>query len=86
MQDADFITGPVMLRQALLDYRRLAEAEPAAGLGPVKVLAPQLIFPNSWMGGALKPVCNLRHASFSPEKCKALYPGAYAITYFAHSW
>lgn len=70
----------------MLTYRQLAAAEPDAALPAIKILEPKFVFPNSWIGGALKPVCNLRHAQFDPKQCKALYPDAYAITYFAHSW
>ena len=86
MQDADFITGPIILRQALHGYRNQSRNVPGAELAPIKVLPSKFIFPNAWMGGALKPVCNLRHKDFDPSTCKALYPDAYAITYFAHSW
>lgn len=86
MQDADFITGPIILRQALQAYRNQSLHSPSTDLTPIKVLASKYIFPNAWMGGALKPVCNLRHKDFDPSSCKALYPHAFAITYFAHSW
>ena len=86
LQDADFITGPIILRQALHAYRNQSATTPESELTPIKILPSKYIFPNSWMGGALKPVCNLRHDEFDPDSCKALYPDAFAITYFAHSW
>ena len=49
------------------------------------MLEPKYLFPNSWMEG-LEPKCDLREAAFDAEACKALFPEAYALTYFAHTW
>lgn len=31
-------------------------------------------------------VCDVRHKRFDDEACKKLFPEAYAITYWTHSW
>ena len=83
MQLADFLTGPRLLRIALLSYRNTALSVPE--LPAIKVLEPQLIFPNSWMDGQ-QPACDLRQPEFDAKACKGLYPDAFAVTFFAHSW
>ena len=52
-----------------------------------QVLEPKFLFANSWMeNGGLDPVCSLKKATFDAQACKALFPEAYALTYFAHDW
>ena len=31
-------------------------------------------------------VCDVRHKRFDDDACKELFPEAYAITYWTHSW
>ena len=51
------------------------------------MLEPKFLFANSWMETkGLDPVCGLKHADFDAKACQALFPEAYALTYFAHDW
>jgi hypothetical protein len=59
------------------------------------VLAPGLIFPFNWheVTHCRKPecirrvqLCGANEKTFDAAACKALFPDAYAVTYWAHTW
>ncbi|KAK9834841.1 hypothetical protein WJX81_002915 [Elliptochloris bilobata] len=82
-------TGPIMLGKAVEAFRR------ANGPG-LTVLDPGVIYPVNWQVTMFThetpaeenamTVCDPFNAAFSNERCKALFPDAYAITYWSHSW
>jgi inositol phosphorylceramide mannosyltransferase catalytic subunit len=53
------------------------------------VLAPGLVYPFDWNGGSdhEKKTCHsMGKDGFNKASCKALFPDAYAVTYWEHSW
>ena len=82
-------TGPIMLGRAVEAFRR------ANGTG-LTVLDPGVIYPVNWRVTMhlhntpaeenAMTVCDPHNSTFNNEKCKALFPDAYAITYWAHTW
>ena len=82
-------TGPVML------YRAVKAFERAKGRG-LTVLDPGVIYPLDWhntlyVGNATPEqndavICAPSSKYFSEVQCKQLFPEAYAITYWSHSW
>lgn len=82
-------TGPIMLKRAVEAFRR------ANGTG-LTVLDPGVIYPVNWRvtmhlhdtpaEDNAMTVCDPFNSAFSNDKCKALFPDAYAITYWAHTW
>lgn len=81
-------TGPVML------YRAVKAFERAKGRG-LTVLDPGVMYPLDWhtqyvgdatpeQNGAV--ICAPSSKYFNEVKCKQLFPEAYAITYWSHSW
>ncbi|CAK0786783.1 hypothetical protein CVIRNUC_009997 [Coccomyxa viridis] len=83
---AEHITGPALMTQGLEINERLG------GKG-VHVIPAKYMYPFHWLmtdpdsGGSEEyEVCDVRHKRFDDEACKALFPQAYAITYWTHSW
>jgi len=81
-------TGPVMLHAAVAAFR-------AAGGRGLTVLEPGVIYPVDWRDtisgprdgeGDAHSACNPLHARFNDTACKLRHPGAFAITYWTHSW
>ena len=82
-------TGPIMLGRAVEAFRR------ANGTG-LTVLEPGVIYPVNWRVTMhlhdtpteenAMTACDPFNSAFSNERCKALFPDAYAITYWAHTW
>ena len=76
------LTGPVPL------WRAVNAFEPTASPRLV-VLPPSAIFPYSHHNFSDTPaycVCSAQSATLDPPRCKALYPDAYAISYWSQSW
>jgi inositol phosphorylceramide mannosyltransferase catalytic subunit len=78
MQSPEYTTGPVALWEEVDRYE---------GEG-LLVLPPQMIFPHSWMHASEEAncVCWSAMITFNRKACQALYPGAWAITYWNHAW
>jgi hypothetical protein len=90
--------GPVMLRKVLNEIYPGKVSSMTRGSGPeeVHILGPDKIFPFNWKrwGSKEERVCvpppgamlTAQGSSFDREACKALFPGAYAISYWTHTW
>jgi hypothetical protein len=82
-------TGPAMLFHAAAAYK-------AAGRSNLTILAPGVVYPVDWRAtqwgqGPGKPAdewsaCRPDHAGWDEAACVAKFPGAYAVTYWAHTW
>lgn len=66
-----------------------------SGEKQIHLLGPDKIFPVSWaevpvpcLLGPLPPAYRAAHpeGGFDRDACVALFPGAYAISYWTHSW
>jgi hypothetical protein len=83
---AEFTTGPGMIYHAVNDY---LAAHPE-GTPPGFVLYdPKYLYPYSWVEGRFGSDPQLRANCEGTEDhtaCKAMFPEAYAITYWTHSW
>ena len=74
-------TGPIMLKQALDEYRRSQDD------GDVVVLPQEYIFPIVWSDPATHHQdCNWGASNFSSAACHSHFEDAYAVTYWAHGW
>ncbi|KAK9839347.1 hypothetical protein WJX84_008179 [Apatococcus fuscideae] len=81
------IAGPAMLYVALMDWRYIT------GEHLPIIDDAALIYPYDWTHAwstSATPMVEDCHASdnpkFNPEKCKARFPDAYAITYWSRTW
>jgi inositol phosphorylceramide mannosyltransferase catalytic subunit len=82
---AEALTGPVMLKQVMDDYWYKF----AWHNNSLTVLAPGLIYPFDWNGGSdhVRATCHsMGKDGFNETSCKNMFPDAYAITYWEHSW
>jgi mannosyltransferase OCH1-like enzyme len=89
------ITGPVMLTHFARSWfesckTKDREWEPQNGVeaGDLAVLRSGLIYPYDWTNpGSLGTICSAESASsFDPSECQKLFPEAFTITYWTHSW
>jgi inositol phosphorylceramide mannosyltransferase catalytic subunit len=85
----EVLTGPIRIRDALLGYN--ATLYDPTGKHPIKYITPGLIFPFDWhLPGKHMKECSAQFDEFNETKCKAGLgveaSGAYAITYWSHSW
>eukprot|EP00877_Chromochloris_zofingiensis_P006659 jgi/Chrzof1/2246/Cz11g08085.t1 len=78
----EHVTGPVALQRAV------AELWVPSNSSRLTILGPKLIFPYHWGSNNASEVaiCSAVSKNFDPDKCKALYPAAYAVSYWSHSW
>jgi len=94
---AEDLTGPVMLYKAMKEYneamRRITgKTEPGVEMGAtnifeLQVLKPGLIYPYDWDSmNSLNDICWAKEATLDEQKCKSMFPDAYTITYWSHSW
>lgn len=81
-------TGPAMLKEALIDYTSTCRND-------ITILPSETIYPFDWHKTWLDAdeatmaainVCVGNHPAFDADRCKEQFPGAYAITYWTHSW
>ncbi|KAJ3029367.1 hypothetical protein HDV00_009619 [Rhizophlyctis rosea] len=91
VREAEFVTGPVVLRQALHNYlQRVPENERQ----PVHVLDPGVIYPYDWHASRGVPFCwGGSPKTFNETACKDHFEAhgrpnekAYMITYWTHAW
>jgi hypothetical protein len=85
--NAEAVTGPVALKTVAFEYWM------PAGRPGLTVLDPGLIYPFDWHRSSESPeitkFCSAYLgdlSTFDREKCKALLPEAFAVTYWRHSW
>lgn len=79
------VTGPIMLKQALDEYRQ--RQDESANDDNVVVLPQNLIYPIVWSDPATHyPDCNWGASNFSSEACHSHFEDAYTVTYWAHGW
>jgi len=92
---AEALTGPVMIYRALQEYnevqRRITGIEvpgPEGGttkLFDVLILPPGMIYPVDWHA-PVPEICTSITKGRDDSGCKELFPDAYAITHWTHSW
>lgn len=81
------MTGPIMLKQALDEFRHRQRQEGILDEKNVIVLPQQLIYPIVWSDpNTHYPDCNWGAPDFSSEACHSHFEDAYAVTYWAHGW
>jgi len=85
----EYLTGPVALRNCTKQWlaeERATLSEP--NVNRVQVIEDGKIYPFSWTASATLNWCLCRAHSpwFSESKCNGLYPDAWTITYWTHSW
>lgn len=74
-------TGPIMLKQALDEYRRSQDDK------DIIVLPQEYVFPIVWSDPATHyRDCNWGASNFSSAACHSHFENAYAVTYWAHGW
>jgi len=88
---AEQLTGPVMLYAALQEYneamRRITginlpgPEQGATNMHDIMLLKPGTIYPIDWH----LPDSKRKECSVS-EKCKKVFPDAFTVTYWTHSW
>jgi inositol phosphorylceramide mannosyltransferase catalytic subunit len=76
------LTGPDMLKRVLDTYWRPLQ------LDMLTVLEPWMIYPFDWnTRSEHEELCLSKgKEGFTGDKCKTLFPNAFAITYWEHSW
>ncbi|CAG7849594.1 SubName: Full=Uncharacterized protein {ECO:0000313/EMBL:CCA69343.1} [Serendipita indica DSM 11827] len=81
------LTGPVALRTCVNEWERGATADERSR-GHLEVLENGKIYPLNWQGAPKLNWCLCRRHSpwFNEHRCNALYPEAWTITYWTHSW
>ena len=75
------VTGPVLIRDA---YRLYEKYNP----GDIQLLNPGMVYGFDWRKYS-EFQCSSRYLFgyfFDEMKCKELFPNAYSITYWSHSW
>lgn len=81
---AEAVGGPIQLTRLARQWRGGPRQQELA------ILPPGLLYPLDWNADSrdAHPECWPNHAArmFDPDACKALFPEAYAITYWTHSW
>ncbi|KIM33666.1 glycosyltransferase family 32 protein [Serendipita vermifera MAFF 305830] len=83
------LTGPVALRRCVKNWEAERDARHGQGVfDEVVVLENGKIYPFSWWDAPFTDqcVCRPQSASFNPLHCNSLYPHAWTITYWSHSW
>ena len=81
------VTGPIMLKQALDEYRRRQEQDRVTHDGDVVVLPQELVYPIVWSDPMTHyPDCNWGASDFSSDACHRHFEDAYAVTYWTHGW
>jgi len=96
-QRVESITGPKMLQDAINNYLLVYQSiHKTKVLGTEKgnnrifdlyLLRPGLIYPFDWHKKSThNSLCHALMKSFNQENCKALFPDAFTITYWTHSW
>ncbi|PVG04370.1 hypothetical protein CPB86DRAFT_214062 [Serendipita vermifera] len=83
------LTGPVALRTCVKEWEKNSLQRYADGVfDRVEVLENGKIYPFSWSDAPFQHQCLCRPQSetFNPLQCNALYPQAWTITYWSHSW
>jgi mannosyltransferase OCH1-like enzyme len=93
---AEQTTGPHCMRDVLDEYTSTYNvifdddmytvAEGARNIHEVTILAPGIVYPFSFVSTDNVAVCHAKLDTFDETKCKELYPNAYMITYWQHSW
>ncbi|KAG8760462.1 hypothetical protein FRC14_003019 [Serendipita sp. 396] len=83
------LTGPVALRTCVKQWE--AERDRRHGDGKfdeVAILENGKIYPFSWWDSPFKDqcICRPQSVTFNAALCNSLYPHAWTITYWAHSW
>jgi inositol phosphorylceramide mannosyltransferase catalytic subunit len=81
-------TGPDMILKAVKSY--------SAGKVPfqkIRVLPPAFVYPFEWNGTdngndarSIGKICRAQSITFDEEKCISMFPDAYLITFWSHSW
>ena len=73
--------GPVFLKKMYKEFIRLYPEEKEN----IEVLPSNYLYPIDWH---IQPpmICTQWSKEFDEEKCKAMHPDAYAITYWTNSW
>ena len=75
-------TGPVVLKDAYELFRKIPRFEKE-----ITVTEPGLLYGVDWRLRETKyPECGNSSKDAEIEKCRAKFPNAYLITYWAHSW
>ena len=79
------MTGPIMLKQALDEYRH-SQSE-TVDTSKVTVLPQEILYPIVWSDPATHHRdCNWAASDFSSDACHSHFQDAYAVTYWAHGW
>ena len=81
------MTGPIMLKEALDEYRHLQNQAGANKELDITILPQQQVYPIVWSDPATHyPDCNWAARDFSIAACHSHFEDAYAVTYWAHGW
>ena len=81
------VTGPIMLKQALDEYRHRQQQDGTSPDQDIIVLPQELIYPIVWSDPATHyPDCNWGASDFSSDACHSHFGDAYAVTYWAYGW
>ena len=81
--DAHRISGPIVLRQAMLEYQNTSST------GNLTILPPHTVYgvDYNWRGNStmqhIFSACHAASNDFNATKCKAFFPDSYAITYWS---
>eukprot|EP00877_Chromochloris_zofingiensis_P001515 jgi/Chrzof1/11364/Cz05g34040.t1 len=78
----ELITGPVALKRTVEEMW-----VPSNGTG-LHILNQKHIFPFNWAENTEEEYtyCSAESNNFSSLRCQEMYPDAYAISYWSHSW
>lgn len=83
------LTGPVALRTCYQEWVKEREVREGENeYAEVRVLPNERIYPFSWYDSPLAHhcLCRLHSEHFNEQRCHWLYPDAWTITYWTHSW
>ncbi|CAG7850232.1 SubName: Full=Uncharacterized protein {ECO:0000313/EMBL:CCA74871.1} [Serendipita indica DSM 11827] len=81
------LTGPIALRACVKEWERGAKADERSRVH-LEVLENGKIYPPNWQGAPKLNWCLYQRHSpwFNEQRCNALYPEVWTITYWTHSW
>ncbi|KIM33667.1 glycosyltransferase family 32 protein [Serendipita vermifera MAFF 305830] len=83
------LTGPVALRRCVSDWQDQVDERNGAGqYDEVRVIEGGKIYPFTWNDSPLSAqcICWPRNPTFDSQRCHQLYPNAWTITYWTHTW
>ena len=81
--DAHRVTGPVMLRKAVLEYQRLSPVHDLTIFPSKTIYGVDFTWRNDPKMKHIFSVCHAASKTFNATHCKTFFPDAYAVTYWS---